>query len=125
MAVAAAALDVDRKWLDNVLTQHAIGGVGRERQGVSRTISPRAILTIAVAILLARHLGAPTARALALAHRLVDEGENSPDAHVSVRVDVGAVERDLAIRLADAVESHPSARRGRPPRDAALASDTR
>src|SRR5688572_21581546 len=125
LAVAAASLEVDRKWLDNVLTQHDVLGVYRERQGVSRMISPQAILTIAIAILLARHLGSPIARALTLAHRLLDDGEQALDADVVLRVDVGGIERRLATRLADAVESHPPARRGRPPRQTSLARDAR
>ena len=117
LAVAAAALDVDRKWLDNVLTQHDLDGVQRERQGVSRSIAPRAIVTIAVAIVVSRAFGGPLGRALALASELIENGDHAPVPDLSLRVDVPAIERRLAARLVESVEAHPPARRGRPPRE--------
>jgi hypothetical protein len=80
-------------------------------------ITPQAILAIAVSIALTRAFGAPIATALAIAARLLDRGEDELTAEVTVRVDIGAIERRLAGRLADAVDAHPPARRGRPPRE--------
>jgi hypothetical protein len=115
VAVAAAALGVDRKWLDNVLTHHDLDGVHRERQGVSRMIEPHAITTVGIAIELTRSLGSPIGHALRLAERLVESGEFAPAPRVSLRVDVGDIDRQMVARLAEAVEVHPPRRRGRPP----------
>ena len=116
-AVVANALEVDRRWLDAVIAQNHIAGVQRERQGVSRAISPAAVLTIAVAIELMQALQTPVAGALHLAKALLlDAGEHSPAAGMTVRIDIHAIERRMAARLAEAVDAHPPPRRGRPPR---------
>jgi hypothetical protein len=125
VAVAAGALGVDRKWLDNVLTHHRLGGIHRERQGVSRMIEPRAITVVAIAIELTRALGAPLVSALRLAEGLVEEGVHTPTSRVSIRVDVGDIEREIAARLADAVDIHPPRRRGRPPREGPVVEGSR
>lgn len=114
--VVANALGVDRRWLDTVIAQNHIDGVQRERQGVSRAISPEAVLTIAVAIELMEALQTPIAGALRLARLLLLEaGEHSPAQGMTLRVDVQAIERKMAGRLTEAVEAHPPPRRGRPP----------
>jgi hypothetical protein len=116
-AVVANALGVDRRWLDSVVIQHDIAGVRRERQGVSRTISPLAVLTIAVGIALIEALHLPIATALELGESLIlHDGEHSPVDGMSIRVDVPAIERRVSARLTEAVEAHPPPRRGRPPR---------
>jgi hypothetical protein len=115
-AVAASALGVDRRWLDNIIALNRIDGVRKERQGVSRAISPTAVLTIAIALELIDHLEVPIARALELARRLVlQNGDHSPSDGLNVRVDVDRIERSVAARLAEAVDAHPPPRRGRPP----------
>ena len=114
--VVAHALGTDRRWLDAVIANHDIDGVRRERQGVSRAISPTAVLTIAVALDLMAALQTPIASALHLANALVlKTGEHSPAEGILLRVDVGVIERRMAARLTEAVESHPPPRRGRPP----------
>lgn len=114
--IVANALGVDRRWLDSVIAQNHIDGVQRERQGVSRAISPAAVLTIAVAMELMEALRIPVAGALRLASSVLhDAGEHSPAEGMMLRVDVRAIERRIAGRLTEAVEAHPPPRRGRPP----------
>lgn len=115
LAVVADALSVDRKWLDNVLTQHSIEGVHREGQGVSRSIAPHAILTIATAIAIVHAFGSPLGRALTIAAELVRDGEPELGPELSLRVDVSAIERRLTVQLAESVDAHLLQRRGRPP----------
>jgi hypothetical protein len=133
-ALVALALEVHPKWLDNVLSHHAVPGVAGGRQGRTRAIAPSAVLTLAVALLLMRDLGAPIARALQAAASLVAgrrEGDASqreaPSATASgvtemalgpelrLRLDLAAVERRLARRLVEASEGWGPRRRGRPP----------
>lgn len=115
-SVVASALGVDPRWLDSVIAHNQIDGVQRERQGVSRAISPAAVLTIAVAMELMEALQTPIAGALHLAGLLLLEGgEHSPADGMTLRVDVHAIERRMAGCLTEAVESHPPPRRGRPP----------
>jgi hypothetical protein len=116
-AVVANALGVDRRWLDGVVAQNRIEGVRRERQGVSRAISPAAVLTIAIAIELMEALHAPVTSALDLAKSvIIGDGGCSPSSDVRLHVDTVAIERRIAARLTEAVEAHPPPRRGRPPR---------
>ena len=60
-------------------------------------------------------IAAPVGAALELSARLVATGEHVFESGVAVRVDLAATERRLAVRLAEAVETHPPPRRGRPP----------
>ncbi len=114
--VVANALGVDPRWLDSVVVQHRIAGVNRERQGVSRAISPSAVITIAVAIALIEALHLPIGAALELAASLISGGgDHTPAEGMSIHVDVSAIERRISARLAEAVEAHPPPRRGRPP----------
>ena len=115
-AVVASVLGVTSRWLDTVVATSRIPGVQPARQGKSRAITPRAIVTIAVAIELTQQLGAALPSALDLARHLVDGGEYRPTPELLLRLDVDAIERRIALRLADAVDAHPPARRGRPPR---------
>jgi hypothetical protein len=115
-AVAAAALGVERRWLDNVIDQNRIEGIDRGGHGVSREISPKAVLTIAVAIELMDAIGSPVSEALDLAVAVARTGRYAPSGVTTIEVDVEAIERELAMRLSEAVEAHPPAKRGRPPR---------
>ena len=114
--VVASALGVGRRWLDGVVIQNRIEGVIRERQGVSRTITPAAVVTIAVALVLVDALQIAIGQALTLAVSLIrDGGDYAPAPGVSLRVDLSAIEQRVSARLTEAVESHPPARRGRRP----------
>jgi hypothetical protein len=117
-AVVANALDVDRRWLDGLIASNRLDSLRPQRQGKSRAIPPRVVLTIAIAMELIEGVGASLPTALALAAELIGTGEHSPTEGLLLRVDVAAIERRIAQRLNDAVEAHPPARRGRPPRRA-------
>lgn len=118
VAATAIALRVDQKWLDNLLSHHHVPGVPRGRQGVQRRIGPDALLRIGVTLRLARDLGIPIARALALATETCDgrRGEAHPAPHVALRIDLLALERELTDRLVDAAHMLAPIRRGRPAR---------
>lgn len=117
VVAAALALQVDRKWLENLLSHHQVPGTSPDRQGVRRRLTPQVLLPIAVAILLIRQLGMPIAKALALASRICEspEAECAPASGLVVRVDVVSIERSLGRRLREAAEIAVPARRGRPP----------
>ena len=117
-AVVATALGVTRRWLDTVAAASRIPGVRPARQGKSRAITPQAIVTIAVAMELAERLGASLPFALDVAGELVEHGVYRPIPELVVHLDVAAIERRVAVRLAEAVEANPPARRGRPARRA-------
>lgn len=117
IAVAALALDVDRKWLDNLTAHHELPGVERFARGVPRRLSIRALVAAAVARDLQRELGVPAHRAVRIAARAVEESRHtlplSPA--LSVHLDLPAVEREVETRLLHAMETAVPRRRGRPP----------
>jgi hypothetical protein len=136
IAVAALAIGVDRKWLDNLTSQHSIPGTEHVARGVSRRLSLRALVTAAIVRDLNQSLGVPVARAVAVSIELLDHAEGrvvdgdgsggppvgSPGAvggrvsdSIELRVDIGRIERDIEARLLDAMERVVPRRRGRPP----------
>ncbi|MGH7665678.1 MAG: hypothetical protein ACRENI_15520 [Gemmatimonadaceae bacterium] len=118
LAAAAGALNVDRKWLSNLLSHHHVADVPRLRQGVLRRIPPRAILTLEIAIHLIRGLGIPIVSALDLAERLREADDHSIPIGPGIRLtmDTTSIEAGLDRRLREAAESAVPPRRGRPPR---------
>ena len=125
VAVAALALDVPVKWLDNVLSHHRISGLETGKQGLQRRIPTETLVVLAIARTLHRGIGAPLAKALDLAAMAT----NSPGGRVPISsdepaqagdlwlgVDVDSVRRALDIRLREAVEFGATPRRGRPPK---------
>jgi hypothetical protein len=120
VAAVAVTLKMPPKWVDNVLSHHAVRGVSQKRQGVARRLTPQAVTTLEVALRLCRVLSVPLSRALVLAHELVEKGDSSSRLELShsvaIVVDVVAIASDTAIRLAHAVEVAPTPKRGRPRR---------
>ena len=117
VAVAALALQVDAKWVDNVLSHHRVLGVQRKRQGIQRQIPPESLLILASAQHLVETLGLPIARALELAHAAVAADGSAPISPVSgLTLDLATISADLNDRLADAVEGAAQKTRGRPSR---------
>ena len=114
--VAAAALGVTHRWLDAAVSTNLVPDVRPDRQGRSRAFSPHAIHVIAVAIQLIERLGTSLPQALRIGAELVERGSCEPGPELTLRVDIAAIERRIANRLADAVEATLPARRGRPPR---------
>ncbi len=118
LATVAIALGVSPKWLDNTLSHHRVQGVAQSRQGVSRKLSPQAILTLYIAILLTRILEMPLGRALTLAADLARAGATGQRPlgdGLTVSLEVGRLVKEVSARLADAVEITPRRQRGRPP----------
>ena len=119
VAAAAVTLQVSTKWLDNVLSHHHVQGVSRKRQGVTRRLTPRAILTLELALRLSRTCGSPLSRALELSKNIIGQ-ENNPDQlplgeGLFLLADLRNIESELMTGLAHAVEIAPNPRRGRPP----------
>lgn len=117
VAIAALALDVDHKWLDNLVAHHDIPGVERFARGVSRRLSMRALLAAAIARDLQRELAVPAARAVEIARRTLvsHHSDLALTPALSVRLDLAVLEREIAHRLVHAMETAAPRRRGRPP----------
>ncbi|MEO9225608.1 MAG: hypothetical protein ABI328_04450 [Gemmatimonadaceae bacterium] len=116
-ATAAAALEVSPKWLDNLLSHNELDGIAREPQGVARRLPLTAILVISLARELIDTTGLSAPSALKLADRLLNsssqDGPLSPVFTITVNRD--ALQSTLLRKLARAVETAPTPRRGRPP----------
>jgi hypothetical protein len=116
VATTAVALNVPTKWVDNVLSHHRIPGVSRSRQGISRKLTYRAILTLELALRIARTLTSTLPRSLELAASVLTDRKTplSLDNGLSLTVDLDRLEAELTARLDHAVEVTPLPRRGRP-----------
>ena len=117
VVTSAVALEVEYKWLDNLLSHHSVTGVRQSRQGVARTLPYSSLRILAVALELIGGLQTPLPYALTWAHR-IDAGENPcTTGSLTVTVDLIRIDRWLSGRLAYAVEVAPTPRRGRPPKE--------
>lgn len=136
IAVAALAIGVDRKWLDNLTSQHSIPGTEHLARGVARRLAMRTLVTAAIVRDLSRGLGVPVARAVEIAAKVLGgtEREHPPvepltgagqpggdrpsieiTDSVSLAVDVATIERTIERGLVTAMETVVPRRRGRPP----------
>lgn len=138
IAVAALAIGVERKWLDNLTAQHSIPGTEHVARGVARRLAMRTLLTAAIVRDLNRGLGVPVGRGVEVASSILGaqqsrEGvtiaESGPEELLSapqvvlpiaesltLAVDVEHLEREIERRLLEAMETVVPRRRGRPPR---------
>ena len=117
VSVAALALDVDPKWIDNVLSHHAVRGVERRRQGIQRRIPADSLLILATARSLIDALSIPISRALHIAERLHEAtSETAVSDEIAIAADMMLIARRLNERLADAIEGAAQRPRGRPSR---------
>lgn len=115
VATVAVTLGITRKWLDNTLSHNRIDGVIQARQGVSRKLSPLAVVTLYVTLRLIEDLDMPLKRALKLASELArSSGNHTLSAGFSITLDMDRSVHDVTERLARAVEITPLPRRGRP-----------
>lgn len=115
VATVALALNSTPKWVDNVLSHFTISGVRQGKQGVARRISTRGVLELALVQQLSESLRIPIEIAAAGARALVDEGELTIGASLSLRLETDRELATLESRLEYAVEAAPLPRRGRPP----------
>ncbi len=120
VAASAFSLGVNTKWLDNVLSHHRVEGVFQRKQGISRRLTPAALLTLEIAARLGRAFAIPLGPALEIATRLIharEKGIEAPDMpSLRIIADVDVVAAELNARLERAVEMSPTPRRGRPTR---------
>ena len=118
VAAVALAMRVDRKLLDNVLSRHVVRGAAKGRQGISRRITPEAVVTLAITLDLMSALSLTAAAAIALAERVIDapQGELRLTDDMTLRVNLERTTREVAERLRAVGESVVPRRRGRPPR---------
>src|SRR4051812_40780995 len=78
VATAAVTLRMPSKWLDNVLSQHQIDGVIKRRQGIARKLTPRAVVTLDIAVRIATAFGASLPAAIRLSKEFVtQQGDRS------------------------------------------------
>lgn len=124
VGIAALALGVEPKWLDNLLSHDRVDEVIQARQGVSRRLGPGALHVIATVHRLNGELQIPVGAALRLAHELWRSPQNT-DAADTATVRTGELELYLgraALRarvaeaVAEALEMAPRPKRGRPPK---------
>ncbi len=125
VGTVALALDVNTKWLDNILSHFQIAGVTQERQGISRKVSLEAVIELRLALALITDLETPTATALRLANVLSQSaGQHRTPSGMNIGVDLSTIRAGIEARLAQAVEIAPLPRRGRPPKPKAQPSKT-
>jgi hypothetical protein len=115
IATAALTLGTSVKWLDNVLSHNRVSGIARERQGISRRLTIEGLVGLALAVLLVRELGLPTAKAINVAEHLAkNEGRYIASQGLILTLDLSSFRADLLERLESAVEIAPIPKRGRP-----------
>lgn len=122
VATVSATLGVTPKWLDNVLSRFPVHGVIQSRQGISRRLAPRAVVTLHLANQLVRTTGMPLRDALGLAERVEIAKGKGNEQHSSIElfssayltIDLAAAATEISRRLAEAVEITPVPKRGRP-----------
>jgi hypothetical protein len=119
VAAVAVTLGVSNKWLDNVLSHHRIPGVVQGTQGVSRRLTPQAIVLLELAVRITNAVGSSIGKALSLAGAAVQQGPGivtlELGGSLQLSMDLDAVTGHVYSRMAEAVELTPVRRRGRPP----------
>ena len=122
VAVASLTIDAPIKWTDNLITQHVIQDVRSRTRGVARGISWAGLVRIALVRELHVALGCGVREAVALSDALLlaSPGNLKVGRWSTLAFDRRVLEQDLQRRLAEALESAPRPRRGRPVRRAVL-----
>ena len=117
-AAAAAALDLDLKSIDNILSREGKHLIRRGKQGVRRRIDDDALAPIAIAIVLKRELGVPLARGLEIGVYLLESGSSNIAVGQlgTLSFDIDALQSHLTTILAEVLEQTALPIRGRPPR---------
>ena len=114
--IAAVALGVPAKWVDNVLSQHDIPGVISSRQGVERSISDLGIRVLEIIRIGSHELRIPVSRSveIAVSTAAAADGRFVTASGAELRFAIDAIDRRLRERLIDAIEATPRLARGRP-----------
>jgi hypothetical protein len=116
VAVTSLAIQAPEKWTDNLLSQHQLPGVQGRSRGVARGVSWHALVRIALVRELHIRLGCAVRDAVSFADTILTSPASAIEAgsHLTVAFDRIRFEHDLHRRLADALETAPRPRRGRP-----------
>lgn len=116
VALTSLAVTAPVKWTDNLIAHHRLPEVRSRSRGVSRGVSWAGVVRIGVIRALHLRLGCSVREAVRLSDDLLcsSNGTLPLNEHFTLAVDRDAFERDLQRRLADALESAPRPRRGRP-----------
>ena len=114
--IACFVADVERKWIDNLLSRVSVVGAESPGHGVVRRLSLAALRHITLTRRLVQELGLSIDRAASLGAMLIANGGivRAPSG-LTIRFDIPAFEEEVDRRLSDAVEAVVLARRGRPP----------
>jgi len=116
--MAALATGKSAKWIDNLLSHHALPGVSGGRQGLERAISMHGMVAIEIVRLATQELGVPISRAVTIATQLLTTdptgGATRTPSGIVIGFPIQELERRLRERLVEAVEAAPSLPRGRP-----------
>ena len=112
--MTALAVDAPFKWVDNLLSQHALDEARSDAHGAGRRITYDALRRIALIRVLHAELGTSVARAVTLSAELLAQPQGKKGV-VHLALDLASLRRDIDRRLAEALESAPTPRRGRPP----------
>jgi len=115
VATIALALDVDIKWVDNILSRFEVDGVLQSRQGVARHIFTQGALELWIIQKLTKVLHMPVDVAVPRAKELAASALIDIGGGLDLRLDTDYSLRQLQARLEYAVEAAPIPRRGRPP----------
>jgi hypothetical protein len=115
-AAAAAALEIDLKSIDNILSREGKHLIRRGKQGVRRRIDDDALAPIAIAIVLKRELGVPLARGLEIGGNLLESGSSNISVGQlgTLSFDIDALQSHLTTILAEVLEQTALPKRGRP-----------
>jgi hypothetical protein len=114
--IAAAAIGIPKRNLDNFLRRQFGDSFAKGSQGRARSIPHAVVERAAVAMLLARDLGCNPAKAVTLAAALIENGDAGLKIGTltTLSFDLRRLHLVLDQTLADAVEATPPSRRGRP-----------
>ena len=118
VAIASLTIDAPTKWTDNLLSQYRLPDVISARRGVARRISFPALMRLAIIRQLHTRLGLGVGNAIRIASELLDSERSGvyESGQIRLSFDRPGLERSLNARLAEALESAPAPRRGRPPK---------
>lgn len=127
VAVASLAINAPTKWIDNLIAHHEIQDVRSRTRGVARGVSWAGLVRIALIRELHVALGCGVREAVALSDHLLraPTGQMMVGRWSTLGFERRALEEALQRRLAEALESAPRPRRGRPVRRAVAASADR
>ena len=116
VVVTSLAIRAPEKWTDNLLSHHQLPGVQGRSRGVARGVTWHALVQIALVRELHVRLGCAVRDAVSFASAILASTTSAIEAgsHLTVALDRMHFEQDLHRRLADALETAPRPRRGRP-----------